>query len=158
MKELNIALIPGDGVGREVVEAARQVLDHVQKMTDQFQLIFKEYPAGKSAYDSLGTVLPAESLQGIRQSHATILGALSAELVPQPSPTGQLRKELDLFADVRTIKSYRGAWSLRQNIDIVCIRENTQGFLADRNMFKGYGEFMPTEDVVMSVRILSRQN
>jgi isocitrate/isopropylmalate dehydrogenase len=158
VKEYNIALVPGDGVGEEVVAAARQVLEEVQKTAGQFRLNFKEYLAGKSAYDSLGTALPAESLRGMRQSDATILGALSAELIPPPSPTGQLRKELELFADVRPIKSFRGAWALRPDIDIICIRENMQGFLADRNMFKGHGEFMPTEDVVMSVRVLSRVN
>lgn len=158
MKEFNIALIHGDGVGKEVVEAARQVLEQVQKANKGFQFIFNEYPAGKLAFDSLGAVLPAESLQGICQSDATILGALAAELIPPPSPTGQLRRKLDLYADVRPIKSFRGAWSLRPDIDIVCIRENTQGFLADRNMFQGHGEFMPTEDVAMSIRVLARSN
>lgn len=158
MKEFNIAVVPGDGVGREVVAAACQALEEAQQAAGGFRLIFKEYSVGKQAYDSCGIVLPEESLCGMRQSAATLLGALSAELVPPPSPTGQLRTKLELFADIRPIRSFRGAWSLRPDIDIVCIRENTQGFLADRNLFKGYGEFMPTEDVVMSVRVLARKN
>lgn len=158
MREYNIALVPGDGVGREVVEAAQQVLEQVQETNNSFKLNFKEYSAGKFAYDSLGEVLPSETLLGMRQSDATLLGALSTELVPPPSPTGRLRRELNLFADIRPVKSFRGVWSMRPDLDIICIRENTEGFLADRNMFKGYGEFMPTEDTVMSVRVLSRNS
>ncbi len=156
MKEYTIALVPGDGVGQEVVGSGRQVLERAEAVFGRFHLLFKEYPAGKLAYDATGQALPEETLQGMRQSDATLVGAMSTGLVPPPSPMGQLRKELDLYADVRPIKSYPGVWSLKPDIDLVCIRENTQGFLADRNLFKGYGEFMPTEDVVMSVRVLSR--
>lgn len=158
MKNYSIALVPGDGVGPEVVAATRQVLEQAEKVVGQFHLNYKEYPAGKRAFDITGQVLPEETLQAMRRCDATILGALSAELVPPPSPMGKLRSSLGLYADVRPIKAFRGAWALRRDIDIVCIRENTQGFLADRNLVKGNGEFMPTEDVVMSLRVLSRQN
>lgn len=156
MKQYEIVLIPGDGVGPEVVAAARQVLEQVEKRVGAFQFVFREYPAGKQAYDTYGTSLPEQTLAAMRESDAVLLGAMSTGLVPPPSPMGQLRKELDLYADVRPVKSFPGAWSLKPDIDIVCIRENTKGFLADRNLFKGYGEFMPTEDVVMSMRVLSR--
>ena len=156
MKEFRITLVPGDGVGPEVVNAARQVLEMVEKVYGNFRLQFMEYPAGKGAYDTYGTPLPEHTIQAIRQSDATLLGAMSTGLVPPPSPMGRLRKDLNLYADVRPIKSYPGVWSLRPDIDLVCIRENTEGFLADRNLFKGYGEFMPSEDMVMSLRVLSR--
>lgn len=158
MKQYRIALIPGDGVGPEVVGAARRVLEEVVDYQSTFELVFSEHPAGKSAYDYYGTPLPEQTLAAMRENDAALLGAMSTGLVPPPSPMGQMRKELDLYADVRPIKSFAGAWSLKPDIDLVCIRENTKGFLADRNLFKGYGEFMPTEDVVMSVRVLSRSS
>ncbi len=77
--------------------------------------------------------------------------------IPSPSPIGFLRKELNLFADVRPVRSFPGVWSLRPDIDMVCIREATEGFIADRNLYKGYGEFMPSEDQVLSLRVISRQ-
>lgn len=158
MRKYSIAVVPGDGVGPEVVTAARRVLDQAVSQAGGFQLAYTEYPAGKQAYETGGQALPPATLAGMRQADATLLGALAAELVPSPSPTGQLRKALDLFADVRPVKALRGAWAQKPDIDIVCIRENNQGFLADRNLYKGYGEFMPTDDVVMSVRVLSRRN
>ncbi|HWQ40839.1 MAG TPA: isocitrate/isopropylmalate dehydrogenase family protein [Desulfosporosinus sp.] len=158
MKKYKVALVPGDGIGKEVIEAVRQVLEETEKVLGGFALEFSEHQAGKSAYDSFGTPLPDSTLQAIKESNAAIMGAMSTGLVPPPSPMGQLRKELELYADVRPIKAFSGVWSLKPDIDIVSIRENTEGFLADRNLYKGYGEFMPTEDVVMSVRILTRKS
>jgi isocitrate/isopropylmalate dehydrogenase len=69
---------------------------------------------------------------------------------------GKLRKEMDLYAEVRPIQSYPGVWCFRDNLDIIIVRETTQGFLADRNMYKGNGEFMPDKDTVLSLRVLTR--
>ena len=90
MKEFRITLVPGDGVGPEVVNAARQVLEMVEKVHGNFKLQFMEYPAGKGAYDIYGTSLPEHTIQALRQSDATLLGAMSTGLVPPPSPMGQL--------------------------------------------------------------------
>lgn len=158
MRKYNIALMPGDGVGNEVVGAARQVMEAVAELDKDLELNFKEYTIGYTAYKEFGNPLPEEAMKAIPEADAVLLGAMSTGLVPPPSPMGALRRAFDLYADVRPIQSYPGVWCLRDDIDIVCIRENTQGFLADRNMFKGYGEFMPTEDVVMSLRVLSRKN
>jgi isocitrate/isopropylmalate dehydrogenase len=156
MKKFKIALVPGDGVGREVVDGARKVLEAaVQKGELQFE--FTEYMAGKIAYDKTKDPLPPETLDGIRRADAALLGAMSTGLVPPPSPMGRLRKELDLYADLRPIQSYRGVWCLRDNLDLIVVRENTEGFLADRNLYKGYGEFMPDEDTVLSLRVLTRK-
>jgi len=156
MKKFKIALVPGDGVGQEVVEAARKVLEAVaQKGEVQFE--FTEYMAGKVAYDKTKDPLPAETLDGMGRADATLMGALSTGLVPPPSPMGRLRKELDLYADVRPIESHPGVWCLRENLNLIVVRENTQGFLADRNLYKGYGEFMPDEDTVLSLRVLTRK-
>ena len=56
------------------------------------------------------------------------------------------------------IQSYPGVWCLRDNLDLIVVRENTQGFLADRNLYKGYGEFMPDENTVLSLRVLTRRS
>lgn len=156
MKKFKIALVPGDGVGQEVIEAARKVLEAVaQKGEVQFE--FTEYIVGKIAYDKTKDPLPPETMDGMRQADATLMGAMSTGLVPPPSPMGRLRKELDLYADIRPIQSYPGVWCLRDNLDLIVVRENTQGFLADRNLYKGYGEFMPDEDTVLSLRVLTRK-
>lgn len=156
MKTFKIALVPGDGVGTEVVEAARKILETLAGKNGDLRLDFTEYPAGKTAYDQMGDSLPADTVKGIASSDATLMGAMATGLVPPPSPMGKLRREMDLYADVRPIRAYPGVWCLRDNLDIIMIRETTQGFLADRNMYKGNGEFMPDKDTVLSLRVLTR--
>lgn len=157
MRKYSIALIPGDGIGEEVIASAKEVLEAVQAGLGEFKLEFEVYPAGQETYQTLGKALPQETIDGIRNADAALIGALNANPSPAPSPVGQMRKELDLYADVRPVMSWPGVWSLKPDIDLICIRENTEGFLADRNLYMGNGEFMPTEDVVMSVRVLTRQ-
>ncbi len=156
MKTVTIALVPGDGVGAEVVGAAREVLEALAKKDGGFTPLFTEYPAGKTAYEKMGDSMPADTLKGIAASDATLMGAMATGLVPPPSPMGKLRREMDLYADVRPIQSYPGVWCLKDDLDIIIIRETTQGFLADRNMYKGNGEFMPDKDTVLSLRVLTR--
>lgn len=157
MRKYTIALIPGDGIGEEVIASAREVLEAVQAKSADFRLEFEVYPAGQKKFREIGKSLPKETLDGIRKADAAIIGALSGNPAPAPSPLAQMRKELELFADVRPAMSWPGVWSLRPDIDIICIRENMEGFLADRNLYMGNGEFMPTEDTVMSLRLLTRQ-
>jgi 3-isopropylmalate dehydrogenase len=68
---------------------------------------------------------------------------------------GQMRNLLGLFADIRHCCSVRG--SFRPGIDLIFVRECSEGFLADRNMFRGTGEFMPSPDMVLSMRVITRE-
>lgn len=156
-REHDVALLSGDGVGPELIESARRVLDEAARKSGSFRLSFHEYPFGRKAFDDWRQGLPDHTLAGIKASRAALLGAVTVEGIPSPSPVGFLRKELNLFADVRPVRSLPGAWSLKPGIDLVCIRENTEGFLADRNLHKGYGEFMPNEDTVLSLRVITRR-
>ena len=69
------------------------------------------------------------------------------------NPSGDLRIALDLYANVRPSRSYEGLshWG-RTSMDLVIVRQCTEGFYADRNMFMGVGEFMPTPDIALAVR------
>ena len=75
------------------------------------------------------------------------------------NPSGALRKRLDLFANIRPAKT-RAEFPARfgKPADLVIVRENTEGFYADRNMFFGTGEMMPTPDVALSMRKITRQS
>ena len=74
------------------------------------------------------------------------------------NPSGALRKRLDLYANVRPAKTPPGMPPRipGKPVDLVVMRENTEGFYADRNMFMGTGEFMPTPDVALAVRKITR--
>ena len=73
------------------------------------------------------------------------------------SPSATLRVELDLYANLRPSRTRPMVSSLAKNMDILIVRENTEGFYADRNMFAGSGEFMPDQDLALSVRKISRR-
>jgi isocitrate/isopropylmalate dehydrogenase len=70
---------------------------------------------------------------------------------------GTIRKRLDLYANLRPARSRAGMPDARRGLDVLIVRENTEGFYSDRTMFLGQGEFMPTEDVALSVRKITRQ-
>ena len=84
--------------------------------------------------------------------------ALADVLFGGINPSGHLRKHLDLFANIRPAKSHPD-FPARCGVpvDLVIVRENTEGFYADRTMFAGTGEFMPTEDVAIAMRKVTRQ-
>lgn len=152
--EIKIPLIPGDGVGPELAEAARMCTEALNKAIEP-NIILEEHPAGYSAYLESGLSLPDETVGAMKKSPVTLLAAVSAKDCPPPSPMGQMRKQLELFADIRHCLSMPG--SLRAGVDLIIVRECSEGFLADRNMFQGAGEFMPTPDTVLSVRVTTRQ-
>ncbi len=153
MKKVKIPVIYGDGVGPELMAAALSLLEAVGRVTGaQIQTVLS--PVGANCYHQTGNALPEQSLSLIGQHSATLMGALSSKGCPPPSPMGQLRKTLDFYADIRRVVSAPGAAGAP--VDIVIFRECSEDFLPDRNMFRGTGEFMPTQDVAMSMRVTTR--
>jgi 3-isopropylmalate dehydrogenase len=136
--EANIALLPGDGIGPEVVRAARAVLERI---AEEYGHTFRmaEYPIGGNAIDSAGTALPQETLTACMQADAVLLGAVggpkwdnpSAAVRPEQGLLG-LRKALDLFGNLRPVQLHPdliGASPLRPEllvgVDLVVVRELT---------------------------------
>lgn len=116
-----ITIIPGDGIGREVMEAAEYILDNIDL---EFKFSYGE--VGYECYQKNGTTLPEETLKKAKKSDAVLFGAITST-PGQPSPIINLRKELNTYANLRPIKSYKGVDSLYDDIDILIVRENTEG-------------------------------
>lgn len=154
MKSYRLVLLEGDGIGKTLCGFWARILP-IFAIDHGFRLECRVMPFGKSAYERSGDSAPKNSLGAVSFADATLLFGLDAKGVGK-SPVGTLRRELDLYADVRPIKSRRGRWSYRDDLDIVFIRECTQGFLPDRNMYAGSGEFMPDPDTALSVRVVTR--
>ena len=98
-----------------------------------------------------------------KAADGVILGPVSHNEYPPVAqgglnPSGELRRRLDLFANIRPARSRAGLPArCGRDIDLVIVRENTEGFYADRSMHAGPGEFMPTPDLALSVRKISRE-
>jgi 3-isopropylmalate dehydrogenase len=96
-------------------------------------------------------------MRRIPQADGVILGPVSHYEYPSRqeggiNPSSELRVVFDLYANIRPCRSRPGLTILRSPMDLVIVRENTEGFYSDRNMFAGSGEFMPTADMALSIR------
>jgi isocitrate dehydrogenase (NAD+) len=117
-----VTLIPGDGVGPEVSEATRRVLDATGVEFD-----WDVQDAGLGVMEKYGTPMPDHVLESIRRNKVAIKGPLTTPIGKGiRSVNVALRKELDLYALVRPCKSYPGVRSRYDNIDLIIVRENTE--------------------------------
>jgi len=127
-KEYKIGIIPGDGIGKDVVEAAHRVLVTVNRMSEEFSLVFYKMDVGETAIEKFGNALPKETLDEIRKMDAALFGAAHT-----PPVIAGLRHGFDLYAKVCPIKAYPGTNAIRPNADLIVVRENTEG------LYRGIG-------------------
>jgi len=141
-----VALIPGDGIGPELTETTLIVMNAVQKKIG-IKLEFVELEAGDSCLEKRGIALPEETIDAIKGSHVCLkgpVGETAADVIVR------LRMMFDLYANIRPIKSYLGVPCLRNDIDLVFVRENTEG------LYKGF-EFNLNDDVTVGLRVITRR-
>lgn len=118
-------------------------------------------PIGSDAISTYGTPTPEHTLVALADLDAWILGPHDSASYPEPfrqqlTPGGTIRKRFDLYANIRPARALPGVRAVSPDMDLVIVRENTEGFYADRNMFAGVGEFMPTPDVGLAVGVVTR--
>ncbi len=153
---MKLLVLPGDGIGPQITQATLGVLAAANK---KFSLGLK-YDLGEiglAALAAVGTTLPEGVLERAREADGILLGPISHLDYPPPEKgginvSGVFRVKLDLYANIRPARSRPGIGQVRQPMDLVIVRECTEGFYADRNMHAGSGEFMPTPDIAMSLR------
>ena len=160
---MKVLVLPGDGIGPEIVSVAVQV---AQAANTRFKLglEFDYDDVGFVSLEKHGTTLRDETLQKARTYDGVILGTQSHADYPKPELGGRnisagFRIGLDLYANVRPARS-RPAIPTHmkegKTMDLVIMREATEGFYPDRNMSKGWGEMMPNPDMALSVRKITR--
>lgn len=137
-----IAVIPGDGIGKEVMEATIPVLDELDVDFDYIYGI-----AGDECNEEHGTPLPQETIDIVRDSDACLFGAAgetAADVIVK------IRQEMKMFANLRPVKSYPNTKSLFENVDFMIVRENTEGlYIADQEE--------ETEDGAIAKRVITRE-
>ena len=140
-----VTLIPGDGVGPEIVEACRRVIEAAGAEVE-----WELQEAGAEVMDKYGTPLPSHVIDSIRTNKVAMKG-------PITTPVGSgfrsinvaMRKELDLYANLRPAKSIEGVRSLYRDIDLVVVRENTE------DLYAGI-ERQVDEDTAESIKLITR--
>jgi 3-isopropylmalate dehydrogenase len=153
---MKILVLPGDGIGPEITRATLDVLKAADAAF-RLGLVFETQDIGLATLKSQGTTLPPEVLERILKVDGVILGPVSHYEYPSRqdggiNPSAELRVAFQLYANVRPCRSRPELSILRRPMDLVIVRENTEGFYSDRNMFAGSGEFMPDPDMALSIR------
>lgn len=133
----SIAVIPGDGIGQEVIPAAIGVIEAARERVGGFELAYETLPMGAGHYRDTGVEMPDETLEKAKAADAIFLGAIGLPDVRRPdgteiSPHLVIREELGLYAGVRPVKAYPNAPVLladprAADIDFVIIRESSEG-------------------------------
>jgi 3-isopropylmalate dehydrogenase len=163
LETLEILVLPGDGVGLEIVPV---VVDCLAAVDARFGLglTLTVEPIGlaRLAASTPPSTMPADLLERVRAAAGTVLGPLHTTAYPPAAEGGinvsaLLRRELDLYANLRPVRGWPGVASHCPQMDLLLVRENSEGFLADRVMSQGSGELMPTPDVALAMRKITAQ-
>ncbi|TDD44469.1 isocitrate/isopropylmalate dehydrogenase family protein [Nonomuraea terrae] len=149
---MKVLVLPGDGIGPEIVTATLEVLD-----ATGLGLEVEVADIGFAGLAREGTTLPQPVLDRVPEVDGVILGPVSHyEYPPREegglNPSAELRIRFELFANIRPCRSRPDLSVLRAPMDLVIVRENTEGFYSDRNMYAGSGEFMPDAGSAFSIR------
>ncbi|OBB60376.1 3-isopropylmalate dehydrogenase [Mycobacterium sp. 852013-51886_SCH5428379] len=161
MDPLALGVLAGDGIGPEIVTATVQVTERALAAVS-VPVIWRRLPMGAEAITRDGTPLPQRTLDELDRLDAWLLGPHDNAGYPAAfraglSPGGAIRKRYSLFANIRPARRLSDTIpAVCPGLDVVVVRENTEGFYADRNMHDGAGEFMPTPDVALAVAVFTR--
>jgi len=158
---MKILILPGDGIGPEIMAATGAALEALND-THGLKLAFEERVIGLASLETEGSTLPDAVIEAIEAADGTVVGPVHTVAYPPASeggvnPSATMRKRFDLYANIRPSRARSGVPAMTPKMDLVIARENTEGFYADRNMFQGTAEFMPTEGVALSVRKITVQ-
>ena len=145
-----ILLIPGDGIGPEVVGAARAVLEALAGVYPDLRFAFAEAPMGMAALRAGLEPVPQATVQAAKAADGCLLGAIDEAALPKGTRAlGRFRRLLGAYANVRPVKAYRGVLCLRPDADVVVVRENSEGLYSDI-------EFEAGPDAACAVRLITR--
>lgn len=157
---MRLIALPGDGIGPEITAATLAVLDAASRRFN-LGLSVEHDIAGLESLAKRGTTVSPDLLEKVRASDGLLLGPMSTAVLKDESkgeinPSMFFRKKLDLFANIRPSRTFDGVPNKVGRFDLVVVRENTEGFYADRNMESGGSEMLVTPDVVISLRRITR--
>ena len=152
MTKYRVAYIPGDGIGPEVIGATIPVLDAIQDVTKGFELEYVFAEAGVNCISKYGTNLPEKTKQILKESDCCLKGPLTTPEEPKApqSATVQIRKMFDLYANIRPVKALPRVPTLNPKIDMIIVRENTEG------LYSGI-EFRIGTEAAIAIRLITKR-
>ncbi|NOD37104.1 MULTISPECIES: isocitrate/isopropylmalate dehydrogenase family protein [Ruegeria] len=158
---LQLLFLAGDGIGPEISSATQRVLAAVTPICNR-PIIVTEADIGFAALEATGSTIPEPVRTAAKEADGVVLGPVSHNAYPPAAegglnPSGTLRKDLELYANVRPARTWEGVpRAASKPFHLTVMRENLEGFYADRNMHQGPGEFMPDPDTALAFRKITR--
>lgn len=158
---MNFLVLKGDGIGPEIVDATLDVVKKISiKLNLKLNFTFEEI--GLSALKKYKTTFPKHIIPIVKKFDGIILGPVDHNNYPSEkegglNPSGILRSKLNLYSNIRPAKAFTGLPSISKNIDLIIVRENTEGFYSDRNMFNGLGEMEVEKGIGISIRKVTKK-
>ena len=156
---MRIVVLPGDGIGPEITAVAVAAVEAVSKKFS-LGITLDHDVTGLEGFKRHGKTVTPELVKKVEEADGLILGPTDTYVYKgegQINPSMFFRKRLDLFANIRPARTYPGVPIRVNPFDLVVVRENTEGFYADRNMASGGSEMQVTADVVVSLRRITRE-
>jgi 3-isopropylmalate dehydrogenase len=157
-----LGVLRGDGIGPEIVEATMRVLEAAQQQDSRLRFEWVPLPIGWEAIQKFGFATPESTVSALDKCDGWIMGPHDSVSYPvaereKLNPSGTLRHYFDLYANIRPAHAYPGLSAVSPKMDLVIVRENTEGFYTDRNMAWGVGEVLATPDVALTLGKITRR-
>jgi 3-isopropylmalate dehydrogenase len=156
---MKIGVLPGDDIGYEVVPETVKVLTAAAAKTG-LDVEWTTLPIGKEGHEKHGDTTPGVTVEALKKTDGWIMGPIGHSAYPRNDPTWimpPIRKLFDLYASVKPVKSYPNIPSVHKGVDIVFLREVTEGMQSWDTTVSGTGEFRPNDEISIGSRVITRK-
>ena len=156
---LKIGILLGDDIGLEVVPEAVKVMKAAAAKTG-LAIEWSDHAIGLRGHQLHGHTFPLQTQTELEQLDGWLCGPIGHNAYPRNDPTWimpPVRKRFELYANIKPVKSYPNIPSVHKNVDIVFLREVTEGFQSSDTVVAGAGEFRPNDDISIGSRVVTRK-
>ena len=156
---MKIGILFGDDIGLEVVPECIKVMRAAASRAG-LAVDWQPLPIGKRGHEEHGNTLPAVTEEALRELDGWVMGPIGHAAYPRGDPTWVMppvRKKFELFAAVRPSRSYASLASVHKDVDIVFVRELTEGMLYSETVVAGAPEFRPNDEITIATRVITRK-
>ncbi len=155
---MKIGILTGDDIGYEVVPEAVKVMKAAAARTG-LEIQWLPLPIGRTAHENHGHTVPETTIAALAGVDGWLQGPIGHSAYPRNDPTWinpPLRKKFELYASIKPVRSYPNLPSVHKNVDIVFLREVTEGMQSSNVVLAGSGEFRPNDDISIGMRVVTR--
>jgi len=156
---VKIGILLGYDIGLEVVPECVKAMSAAASRSG-LDIDWRPLPIGRRGHEEHGDTLPSVTEQALHDLDGWILGPIGHAAYPRNDPTWvmpPIRKKFELFAAIRPSRSYSNLKSIHKNVDIVFVRELTEGMLYSETVVAGAAEFRPNDDITVAMRVITRK-